>query len=213
MSEMSKDDLLKVGFVLGNAAKFIKAFAALSSAAPSIAGPASSHFAAGGGVAAPVHDMASLALSPSPPISTAAVVERTFASSNFKLIYERTEAPQFQDQVLTATHRLLHSPPHAHPQLFLPLRLLLVAYCTSRGTAEAVALSFFQDIQRESFKHHDELLDKDKMEVAATRIWTSAQTLQCVPGSSGTEFCSLLNEVLRGDDAVSASELGGSALL
>jgi len=64
-----------------------------------------------------------------------------------------------------------------------------------------VALSFFQDMQRESFKHHDELLDKDKMEVAATRIWTSAQTLQCVAGSGGIEFCSLLNEVLRCDDA------------
>jgi hypothetical protein len=74
--------------------------------------------------------------------------------------------------------------------------------------AEAVALSFFQDMQRESFKHHDELLDKDKMEVAATRIWTSAQTLQCVAGSGGIEFCSLLNEVLRCDDAVRAGAAG-----
>ena len=99
-------------------------------------------------------------------------------------------------------------PPHACCQLFLPLRQLLVSYCASRGVAEAVALSFFQDMQRESFKHHDELLDKDKMEVAATRIWTSAQTLQCVAGSGGIEFCSLLNEVLRCDDAVRAGAAG-----
>ena len=89
-------------------------------------------------------------------------------------------------------------------QLFGPLRLLLVAYCTSRGATEAGALSYFQELQREAFKHADELLEKDKIEVAATRIWTSAQTLDCIPGRGGIEFCSLLNEVLRLDDAVSA---------
>lgn len=115
MGEMSKEDLLKVGFVLGNATKFIKAFAALSSAGASSAGPApSSHFAAGGGAAALVHDLASLALSPSPPIPAAAGIARTLASSNFKVIYERTVAPQFQDQVQTL-HPSPPTPPHLTP--------------------------------------------------------------------------------------------------
>ena len=116
MGEMSKEDLLKVGFVLGNATKFIKAFAALSSAGASSAGPApSSHFAAGGGAAALVHDLASLALSPSPPIPAAAAgIARTLASSNFKVIYERTVAPQFQDQVQTL-HPSPPTPPHLTP--------------------------------------------------------------------------------------------------
>jgi hypothetical protein len=64
-------------------------------------------------------------------------------------------------------------------------------------------------MQKESFEHVHELLEKDKIEVAATRIWTSAQTLDCIPHRIGMEFSSLLNEVLRGDDAVSE----GSAML
>jgi hypothetical protein len=57
-------------------------------------------------------------------------------------------------------------------------------------------------MQREAFKHVDELVERDKIEVAATRIWTSALTLECIPGRGGLEFCSLLNEVLRLDDVV-----------
>lgn len=127
---------------------------------------------------------------------------RSLASSNFKQLYEATEAPQFQDQVAAPCSS--RRTPDATHQLFLPLRLLLVAYCTSRGATEAAALSYFQKLQREAFKHADELLERDRIEVAATRIWTSAQTLDCIPGRGGIEFCSLLNEVLRLDDAVSA---------
>ncbi len=105
---------------------------------------------------------------------------------------------------MQAPPALSHRVPHACLQLFLSLRQLLLAYCASRGAPEAGALSFFHEMQRESFRHADELLEKDKIEVAATRIWTSAQTLDCIPGRGGIEFCSLLNEVLRGDDAVSA---------
>ena len=38
------------------------------------------------------------------------------------------------------------------------------------------------------------------MQIAAARIWTSAQTLDCIPGCSKMEFSALLNEVLRCDD-------------
>ena len=183
MGEMSKEDLLKVGFVLGNATKFMKAFAALSSAGASSAGPApSSHFAAGGGAAALVHDLASLALSPPPPIPAAAGIARTLASSNFKVIYERTVAPQFQDQVQTVhpspptppTSRLLPAVPPPQAAAGLVLRVTGGGRSSGAILLPGHATGVIQTSRRAAGQRQDGSCSHAYMDVgadAAVRCW------------------------------------------
>jgi hypothetical protein len=56
---------------------------------------------------------------------------------------------------------------------------------------------FLKRLQRQAFKHEEELASN--MAVSAALIWTSAEQLRLGPGNT-TEFCSLLNRILRERD-------------
>lgn len=129
---------------------------------------------------------------------------RSFASSNFKRIYDQTECPKYQDQVRQMPSSKLVFVvfiSQTFSQIFGALRHLLSAYCTACNATQTAALATFERLQKEAFIHADELIGE--IEVAATRLWTSALSLEIHPGQPGVEFCSLLNDVLRRYEPVS----------
>merc|ERR1712000_665356 len=74
---------------------------------------------------------------------------------------------------------------------------MLQEYCTMHGQPLDAGVAFFTRLQKEAFKHPDEVLGE--VEATAQRLWTSAIKLDGVPVKFKKEFCSILNEILRND--------------
>ena len=125
--------------------------------------------------------LGSLSLVADPP---AASPVRSFFSSNFKAVHSAAK-----DEV-----KFQH-------ELFASILAFLTGMCRLLGVPTAAAEDLFHRLQGESFENPQELLSK--VQVAATRIWTSTQKLQGagVDKAFNVEFCSLLNRALRDDDA------------
>jgi hypothetical protein len=138
IGDLTKEDLLKVGFVTGNAIKFLKAFVLTSSdmsllsispssprAAPPTSPavqPHSSAAAAAAGVAA----ASSAASSPAPASDGKPL---TLMSSNFKRQHAAVECPELQHQLFSSMHSFLtlmcvryKQPASAGKDLFLRLQ-------------------------------------------------------------------------------------------
>ena len=179
IGDLTKEDLVKVGFATGNAIKFLKAFAVLSPAPTSVAVAASAPPAAGGGAAS--HAVSSPSTSSSPPLLS--TPPSSLAKSNFKRLYDAAECPELQHQLFSSIHSFIG----------------IMCQCSS--VPPAAGKDLFHRLQGESFENPKELLSE--IQVAATRIWTSTQKLQGagVDKSLNVEFCFLINRALRDDDA------------
>jgi hypothetical protein len=154
IGDLTKEDLAKAGFVTGNAVKFLKAFAACSSA-PSAAG-------GGGAVPSPLS-------SPPPSLPPASAVTIPSISDGdayalFVAAYGGTLAPEYPDQLLAAVRETTFS------------------FCRKLRVSETEAVRYFKQIQAEAFEHKDELLDS--IAESAVLIWTSAKRLTLAPGST-----------------------------
>ncbi len=76
-----------------------------------------------------------------------------------------------------------------------------MAFCRANGVAEAEGRAFVKELQREALEtsaHVNEMLDEESY--AAQRMWTSGRRLK-LPGGREVELCSIVNAVLRDDDA------------
>ena len=162
--DVTVEDLKSLGLSLGEARLFRReadvVVAAQSSSASPVAfaaplsmPPPSSASSVGAGVAA----AASHAMPASPPPSAP---PRVLATSNFKSEYDKVECPEFQHQ------------------LFSSMLSFITVMCDHHGTSATAAKDLFHRLQGESFENPLELLTQ--VQVAATRIWTSTQTLQGV---------------------------------
>ena len=178
LSDLTEQQLEKLGLALGEIVAFRKEAAALA-APPSSSAAAGGGGSVGGGAAATT---ALSSMSLSPPSPPAASEERSFASSNFILLYEG-DVTQHQHELFAGIHGFIK------------------AMCRRFGVPDAAGEDLFQRLQGESFENPHELLSQ--IQVAATRIWTSTQKLQGagVDKSLNVEFCSLVNRALRDDDA------------
>jgi len=184
MLDLTVEDLKSLGLSLGEARLFKKeaeaAAAAQVSAAPPPALPAlhalQSHSAFAGGSAAAAHVVASHS-------SSSPALPRSLACSNFKRFYDAAECPELQHQ------------------LFFSMHSFIGIMCQCSSVPPAAGKDLFHRLQGESFENPKELLSR--IQVAATRIWTSTQKLQGagVDKALNVEFCSLLNRALRDDIA------------
>jgi hypothetical protein len=179
IGDLSKEDLVKVGFATGNAIKFLKAFAVLSPALTAISGAASTHPAAGGGAAAHAISSSSTFSSSSLPSASPS----SLAKSSFKRLYDAAECPELQHELFSSMHAFI------------------MGMCERHSVPAAAGKDLFHRLQGESFENPKELLSQ--VQVAATRIWTSTQKLQGagVDKALHVEFCSLVNRALRDDAA------------
>ena len=100
---------------------------------------------------------------------------RTFASSNFKHIYEKTKVPAGPMQMGAALNGLVKS------------------YCqqTDIPWDNDEGQRFFEHLEQEAMQNAQELTTA--LPQAAQRMWTSAKTLR------SKEFCAILNHALRDD--------------
>jgi colicin import membrane protein len=104
---------------------------------------------------------------------------RDFASSNFKREYEWTLTKRLKD--------------HERDRLLMAVRRVIEGYCTREGIDEARAQQFQEQLC-------SEWKLKDKVGVAAERLWTSNKTLHA-GNSRELEFCFIFSELLRADPA------------
>mmetsp|Transcript_29192 Transcript_29192/g.69311 ORF Transcript_29192/g.69311 Transcript_29192/m.69311 type:complete len:277 (+) Transcript_29192:879-1709(+) len=101
------------------------------------------------------------------------------ASSHFKAIYESTECPEIQ------------------PDLLGPVSKLIKCYCQQYSIPKEAGTQFYKELEREAFERKEEVLGE--IPAAAQRLWTSGQKLKTGAGG-GVELCSMLNAALRSDD-------------
>ena len=97
----------------------------------------------------------------------------------FLSAYDAAQAPQYPDQLLAA------------------VRETIFAFSRKSAVVESEVHRYFREVQGEALEHKDELLDS--IAESAVLIWTSAKRLTLAPGKT-TEFCSLLNRILREHD-------------
>jgi hypothetical protein len=175
IGDMTKEDLVEIGFLKGDAVRFLKAFAPA---------PVGSVAAAGGGTAAAATSLSSMTLSPAIfPAAAPHDAPRSLESSNFKREHALKEAPELQHELFSSMHSFI------------------TLMCVRHQQPAAAGKELFLRLQGESFENPKELLSE--IQVAATRIWTSTQKLQGagVDKALNVEFCSLVNRALRDDDA------------
>ena len=102
--------------------------------------------------------------------------QRTFGKSNFKKVYDKTPVPTGPLELGAASQNLLHE------------------YCDAQTLDwHSQGQPFMKALQAEAMQNSGELVDADKIPVAAQRMWTSALTL------AGREFCSIMNYAGRHD--------------
>jgi hypothetical protein len=108
--------------------------------------------------------------------STLPLSQRTFASSNFKRVYDQTPLPTGPIQLGGAITELLRQ------------------YCEAEALEwSSVGQQFLGALQAEAMQESSELASADLIPVAAQRMWTSALTL------AGREFCFIMNYAGRQD--------------
>jgi serine/threonine protein kinase len=100
---------------------------------------------------------------------------KDFATSNFKREYE-----------LHAKYKPIQQ--HEKDRLLQAVRKVIEGRADSAGIPQSEGRAFLQ-------KLHEEWTLADNVDIAAERLWTSAQTLQ------GAEFCSILSAAIRTDRA------------
>jgi len=118
--------------------------------------------------------------SPLPPVTD----EHTFANSRYKHYYGKTEAADFQYDLLGAVSKVL--------KLYIKRQNPK----TSQDTIDAGVHSFMTAIQKDAFEHNEALLND--VDAVAEYLWTSSNTHKLV---EGMELCSVLNAVIRDDIA------------
>jgi serine/threonine protein kinase len=99
--------------------------------------------------------------------------------SKFDGYYSATPLPNFADELLAA------------------VRKTIFKYSSKNGAEQAAAEQFFKSLQAEAFTHAKDL--SESISVSAGLIWTSQLRLTMRDGSS-TEFCGILNRILRDVD-------------
>ena len=105
---------------------------------------------------------------------------RTFKASHFYTIYPDVKIPHMQHVIFTCAEAII--------QWFYKRHHIEIS----------IGRNFLRELQREAFEKGVVLLDN--VPAACQFIWTSAQALR--DGSpEGREFCSILNEAIREDDA------------
>jgi hypothetical protein len=104
------------------------------------------------------------------------LAQRTFGTSVFKPVYDKTAVPTGPLQFGGAVQNLL------------------IAYCEAEGLDWAGdGQRFFGQLETEAMQNPGELAEKDLIPVAAQRMWTSALQL------AGREFCFIVNYAGRQD--------------
>ena len=141
IGDLTKEDLVKVGFATGNAIKCLKAFAVLSPAPTSVAGAASASPAAGGGAAS--HVVSSSSTSSSPPLLS--TPPSSLAKSNFKRLYDAGECPELQHQLFSSMHSFI------------------MGICDIHSVPAAAGKELFHRQQGESFENPRGLLSQVKV--------------------------------------------------
>jgi hypothetical protein len=99
--------------------------------------------------------------------------------SKFDGYYSAAPLPKFADELLAA------------------VRKTIFKYSSKHGAEEAAAEQFFKSLQAEAFTHAKVL--SESISVSAGLIWTS-QLLLTMRDGSRTEFCGILNRILRDVD-------------
>jgi hypothetical protein len=159
ISDLTKEDLLKFGFLTGDAIKFLKAFASTA------ADPARGAAAKGGGSVASAASAAGAAAAAFGGDAMAVPsVSGGDAYALFVAAYDASLAPQYPDQLLAA------------------VRESIFAFCRKLRVSEAQVVRYFKDIQAEAVEHKHELLDS--IAESAVLIWTSAKRLTLAPGKA-----------------------------
>ncbi len=74
------------------------------------------------------------------------------------------------------------------------MRRTIFKHCSKNGGEQAAAEQFFKELQVEAFKHAEHL--SESISVSAGLIWTSQLLLTMRDGST-TEFCGVMNRILR----------------
>jgi hypothetical protein len=96
--------------------------------------------------------------------------------AKFEHYYSAAPAPQFAHELLAAVQRTIFK------------------FCQKCNGEQAEALRFFKALELEAFAHAQDLADN--VAVSAGLIWTS-QLLLTLRDGSRTEFCGVLNRILR----------------
>lgn len=111
-----------------------------------------------------------------PSSATLPLSQRTFGTSMFKPVYEKTLVPTGPLQLGGAVQDLLR------------------AYCEAEGLDwTGDGLRYFGQLEAEAMQNPGELSDKDLIPIAAQRMWTSALQL------AGREFSFIINYAGRKD--------------
>jgi hypothetical protein len=106
---------------------------------------------------------------------------QTLQRSAFICAYGAATRPAYPDELLGA------------------VRNMILCYCAANRLDNAAGIALFEGLQKDAFAHSSELLSA--VASAAERAWTSARKLQNVPTRHEIEFCSMLNALIRDDDA------------
>jgi len=114
------------------------------------------------------------------PVPQSGASGRTFATSEFKRLYDAAQPIKFQDSFFGA------------------LRAMLECYATMVGETQANAHQLFEVLQRQAFDTPDwnTLMSGEENKVAkfAVVLWTSARS-----DGLRRQFCNILNHILRAD--------------
>ena len=96
--------------------------------------------------------------------------------AKFEHYYSAATTPQFAHELLAAVQRTIFK------------------FCRKRNGEPAEALRFFKALELEAFAHAQDLADS--VAVSASLIWSS-QLLLVLQDGSRTEFCGVLNRIMR----------------
>jgi len=109
------------------------------------------------------------------------ILPRCFAKSNYKRIYDATKVPKFADEMHSATRNFLRS------------------FARQHSVSEHAVDDFYERLfsSAVSAGGTEEMLNRAQRSSYAVRVWTSAETME-VHGRE-REFCSMLQQVIRGD--------------
>lgn len=120
---------------------------------------------------------------------------RSFATSNFKRVYDTTQVPRFADEMHSATRNFLR------------------AFARQHSVCEHAVDDFYERLfsSAVSAGGTEEMLDRAQRSSYAVRVWTSAETM--IVHGVQREFCSMLQQSIREDGCCEREENHASEAL
>ncbi len=111
------------------------------------------------------------------------------------ILHQMQSLPSFSSNFAKFDHYYSAAPlPKFADELLAAVRKTIFKYSSKNGAEQAAAEQFFKALQAEAFTHAKDL--SESISVSAGLIWTSQLLLTMRDGRT-TEFCSILNRILR----------------